>query len=122
MLLQGQEFLEGRYFDSDQILDWNFMKKHDGILQLFKDIISLRANSTGVSRGLTGEQTRVYHVNEDSKVLAYIRADRGGKGDDVIVVVNLKNETWEDYRIGLPSNGTWKVRIDTADPKYLPAV
>ena len=64
-------------------------------------------------RGLRGQSLNFHHVNNNDKVVAFHRWDQGGNGDDVIVVCNFKNQQWNDYRIGLPSDGVWKVRFNS---------
>ena len=44
--------------------------------------------------------------------------DAGGPGNSVLVVVNMAVEPREDYRIGLPAAGTWKVRFNSDSRHY----
>ena len=44
---------------------------------------------------------------------AFHRWDRGGPGDDVIVLANLKNRRYDDYNVGLPREGTWFLRFNS---------
>jgi 1,4-alpha-glucan branching enzyme len=113
MLFQGQEFLEGGWFRDTVPLDWDQRDEFHGIVRLYRDLIRLRLNREGLTRGLCGQSTQIYHLNDDRKVLAYHRWDKGGPGDDVVVVANLLHEVQHDYVIGFPTEGTWKLRFNS---------
>ena len=93
MLFQGQEFLEGDWFQDTVPLDWDLGEEFHGILRLYRDLIRLRRNRAGATRGLCGRGLEILHVNEADKVIAFHRWDRGGPGDDVVVVANFANRT-----------------------------
>ncbi|MBT5657629.1 MAG: 1,4-alpha-glucan branching protein [Phycisphaerae bacterium] len=113
MIFQGQEFLEDGWFTDSEPLDWGRAAENTGITALYRDLISLRLNKQGNTRGLTGENVNVHHVNDWDKVVAWHRWADGGIGDDVIVLANFRNQTWDDYRIGLPDEGLWKIRFNS---------
>jgi 1,4-alpha-glucan branching enzyme len=46
-------------------------------------------------------------------MIAFHRWDQGGPGDDVVVVANFSREAQDDYTLGLPSGGTWKLRFNS---------
>jgi len=118
MLFQGQEFLQDGWFRDDRPLDWHLAEAHKGIVQLYRDLIALRKNVSGWSKGLTGQGLLIYHVNDDNNVIAFQRWADHGPGDDVVAVVNMGVTDRESYRIGLPSSGTWKVRINSDSNLY----
>ncbi len=113
MLFQGQEFLEGEYFRDTVPVDWDQCHEFHGIIRLYRDLIRLRLNYDGVSRGLCGQFTQVYHLNEERKVIAFHRWDQGGPADDVVVVANFFHEPRADYVIGFPATGIWKLRFNS---------
>ncbi len=113
MLFQGQEFLEDEYFRDDVALDWSRKTTYPGIFKLYKDLVALRKNATGSTRGLSGFSTNVFHVNNTDKVVAFHRWQNGGELDDTIVVVNLSATTRLNYRIGMPRAGLWKCRFNS---------
>ncbi|MDB6155642.1 MAG: glgB, partial [Chthoniobacteraceae bacterium] len=63
MLFQGQTMLEDGWFQDTDPLDWNKTKRFAGVTRLYRDLIRLRLNLDGVSRGLTGQHITVHHVN-----------------------------------------------------------
>jgi len=122
MLFQGQELVEGSWFDDEDGLDWTLRHRHAGLLRLHRDLISLRRNTDDVSRGLRGENVTVHHVNTAAGVLGWHRWLDGGPRDDVIVLANFSTDTFPDYHIGVPRPGRWHVRFnsdwDGYDPEF----
>ena len=113
MLFQGQELLTDGWFRDTEPVDWSRMERHGGFRQLFRDLIRLRRDFDGATRGLTGQHTDVYHTNHEAKVLAFRRWSEGGPGGETVVVVNLRNTSYGAYRIGLPAAGRWRVRFNS---------
>lgn len=113
MLFQGQEFLQGDWFRDDVPLDWDLNEEYHGIVRLYRDLIRLRLNTDGLSRGLGGQNTQVLHAHPDNKIFAFHRWMNGGANDDVVVVVNLANKLWTKYRIGMPGEGNWALRFNS---------
>jgi 1,4-alpha-glucan branching enzyme len=122
MLFQGQELVEGSWFSDEDGLDWTLRHRHAGLLRLHRDLISLRRNTTDVSRGLRGEHVTVHHVNAVAKVLGWHRWLEGGPRDDVIVLANFSTAAFPDYHVGVPRSGRWRVRFnsdwDGYDPEF----
>ncbi|OGQ87024.1 MAG: 1,4-alpha-glucan branching protein [Deltaproteobacteria bacterium RIFOXYD12_FULL_56_24] len=113
MLFQGQEFLEGEWFRDTVPLDWDQCDEFHGIVRLYRDLIRLRLNRDGFTRGLCGQSTQVYHLHDEHKVIAFHRWDKGGPADDVVVVANFLHEPQEGYVIGFPAAGIWKLRFNS---------
>jgi 1,4-alpha-glucan branching enzyme len=113
MLFQGQEFLEGGWFRDTVPVDWDQRDEFHGIVRLYRDLIRLRLNREGFTRGLCGQFTQVYHLHDERKVIALHRWDRGGPADDVVVIANFSHEPQDGYVIGFPAAGTWKLRFNS---------
>jgi 1,4-alpha-glucan branching enzyme len=113
MLFQGQEFLEGNYFRDTVPVDWDQRDEFHGIVRLYRDLIRLRLNRDGFTRGLCGQFIRVFHLHDERKILAYHRWDKGGPADDVVVVANFFHEPQDGYVIGFPAAGNWKLRFNS---------
>ncbi|MCP4759918.1 MAG: 1,4-alpha-glucan branching protein [Planctomycetes bacterium] len=120
MIFQGQEFLEDEWFTDAEPLDWSRAETFSGITDLYRDLIAARLNKNGNTRGLTGEHVNVHHINDGDKVVGWHRWRDGGVGDDVIILANFRNQDWDDYRIGFPTGGTWKVRFNSDWTGYDP--
>jgi 1,4-alpha-glucan branching enzyme len=45
--------------------------------------------------------------------MAFNRWDRGGPGDDVVVIANFSHQPQEDYLVGLPAANGWTLRFNS---------
>ena len=113
LIFQGQEFLEGGWFRDTVPVDWDQNDEFHGIVRLYRDLIRLRTNQRGFTRGLCGQFTQVFHMLDESKVIAFHRWDKGGPADDVVVVANFSHEPQDGYIIGFPAAGSWKLRFNS---------
>jgi 1,4-alpha-glucan branching enzyme len=113
MLFQGQEFLEDEWFHDTDPIDWSKKERFHGIFLLYRDLIRLRRNLDRTTAGLRGDHVHVFHVNDYDKVIAYHRWHLGGPRDDVVVLVNMANRSYESYRLGFPRGGSWRVRFNS---------
>lgn len=120
MLFMGQEFLEYRPFPNSngypEPIDWSRKDTYRGIWTLYRDMINLRLNSSN-TRGLRGRNIHVLPVFSDN-VMVYHRWDQGGPGDDVIVVCNFSNQRFQNYQVGMPRPGMWRVRFNSDSRDY----
>lgn len=120
MLFQGQELLEDRCFQDKDPIAWSQVEEENGILRMYKDLIALRRNLSGVTQGLCGQNIHIYHSNNDSKLIAFHRWDKQGSTDSVVVVVNMANQNHEGYVIGFPRTGLWIPRFNSDSHSYSP--
>jgi 1,4-alpha-glucan branching enzyme len=120
MLFQGQELLEDRWFQDKVPVDWSRVEDEHGILGMYLDLIALRRNLSGVTRGLCGQNLHIYHFDDGAKLIAFHRWDKQGPTDSVVVVVNMTNQNRDGYRIGFPRTGLWKTRFNSDSYNYGP--
>jgi 1,4-alpha-glucan branching enzyme len=122
MLFEGQEILEDGWFRDDKPLDWSKLKTFQGINRLYRDLIHLRRNLHGNTKGLSGPYLHIFHVNNLDKIIAFHRWAEGGPKDDVIAIASFTNRAFEggDYRIGLPRGGNWVIRFNSDWKGYSP--
>jgi 1,4-alpha-glucan branching enzyme len=124
MIFQGQEMLETRAFGFNTPTNMDFGRAEDpnfkGIVQMYRDLIALRRNLGGKTRGLTGQNLNVFHTDNGNKTLAYHRWENGGPGDDVVVVANFSNVPIQGLNIGFPRGGTWHVLFNSGAQVYDP--
>ncbi len=118
MIFQGQEFLEDKWFVDTDPLDWDRAKEMESIITLYRDLMHLRRNIHGNTKGLTGQNIDIYHVNDADKIMAFHRWYDGGPGDSTIVVMNMRNSTVTDYTLGFPAAGHWSLRFDSHAKPY----
>lgn len=120
MLFQGQELLEDRWFQDKEPIDWSRVEDEHGILGMYRDLIALRRNRSGVTRGLCGQNIQICHFDDGAKLIAFHRWDQQGPTDSVMVVVNMTNENRDGYIIGFPRAGLWKTRLNSDSYNYGP--
>lgn len=113
MLFQGQELLEDRWFSDQDPIDWSRLEGFNGIYLLYRDLIALRRNKGGNSRGLLGRNIQIVHANQDDKVIAFHRWYDTSEEDGVFIVINFSNNIYSNYRIGLPAGGEWELRFNS---------
>ncbi len=116
MLFQGQEFIEDEYFQDTEPLDWKKQENHRGINRLVGDLIKLRTGDHDGGNGLRTQDINIIHLNQETKVLAYIR----GKGSEnpVLIVLNFSNQDRGGYGIGMDEGIDWKLRVYSVAKEY----
>ncbi len=118
MLLQGQEILQAESW-TDKLtpaVKWADAVTNAPVLAYYTDLLRLRRNLDGVSKGLLGDNVNVFHVNATAKVLAWQRW--GTPGDDAVVIANFSGTAFTSYIVGLPATGAWHVRFNGDNKKY----
>jgi 1,4-alpha-glucan branching enzyme len=101
MIFQGEEFLQPGWFDNsvhNNYLNWSLVTHHSGIVQLYKDLITLRKSYSALRSG----NVNVFHVNNNNKVIAY---HRWSGYQNMVVIANFGNTSYSNYEIGWPE---WK--------------
>lgn len=113
MLFQGQEFLEGGWFRDTVPVDWDRQEQFHGIVRLYRDLIHLRTNKTGETKGLTGQRVDFVYLDDRINLIAWLRRMDGGPGDDVFVAANFSNQKVSDIPMALPVAGQWKLLFNS---------
>ncbi len=121
LLFQGAEFGQYNEWNFQESLDWNLLefKPHKGIQQLIKDLNVLYKNENALS-DFQFEQKGfewIDYSDHENSVLVYRRIGKQAK-DQIIVACNMTPVAREDYRIGLPKEGTLKELFNSDDEKY----
>ena len=117
MIFQGQEFMEDEYFKDDVGLDWTKHEKMRGINRLAADLISLRTGRFESTQGLREQEIEILHLNQETKILAYKRAN-SDNFEPVLVILNLGNQDFENYKIGIDIEANWKLRFNSGWKGY----
>jgi 1,4-alpha-glucan branching enzyme len=118
MLFQGQELLEDRWFDDTVALDWEKAVTNRGTLRLHRDLIALRRDRAGTTKGLRGPNVAILRADQGAGLLAMHRWRDGGPGDDTVVVANFHDRPLDDVPIGFPAAGRWSVRFNSDASSY----
>ncbi|MCW5936641.1 MAG: alpha amylase C-terminal domain-containing protein [Fimbriimonadaceae bacterium] len=120
MVFQGQEILEDGWFADNDPVDWNKLNLYPGINLLYRDLIRMRRNLGGTTAGLKGQGLNLYKTDNAAKLIAFHRYDQGGVNDDVVVLLNFKNATVNNLRLGFPNAGRWRVVFNSDARVYSP--
>jgi len=118
MIFQGQPLLEDKWFSDTDPLDWSRQEQFAGFTNLHRDLIHLRRNWFGVTEGLQGQDVQIIRADNDKKVIVMHRYKDGGPKDSVVVVLNFSTETFDDYKVGFPRGGSWKLRFNSDNESY----
>jgi len=115
MLLQGQELMEDRRFGdaTGNRIQWDYRQDYLDYFLACRDMTWLRRRSPAL-RANAGQN--IFHVNEAANVVAWHRW--AGPDDDLIIVASFNNNSFENYCIGLPLDGTWMELINTDASVY----
>lgn len=116
MIFQGQEMLTTGHFSDSAELRWENATEQAAVVQLYRDLIALRTNRNGNGCALMTQDLEVMHANYLEKILVFSRGnDEEGY---FVVVVNLSNRAWDDYRFPLPHGGRWRLLFKADAPVY----
>jgi 1,4-alpha-glucan branching enzyme len=94
-------------------VDWDKEDEFRGIVRLYRDLIRLRLNRDGRTRGLCGQNVQLIRVDDANKMVIFRRWFEGGPGDDVVVVANFDRNPRENYEFGFPAAGAWKLHLNS---------
>lgn len=120
LLFMGSEFGQFKEWAYKEGLDWLLLdyEKHRQLQSFSKELNHFYTAHPAlwqIDYSWEGFQWISSDDNSNS-VIAFRRIDRDGK--DLITVFNFTPNDHEDYRIGVPEKGTYKVVMDTALKKY----
>ncbi|MDQ6479946.1 alpha-amylase family glycosyl hydrolase [Dyadobacter sp. LHD-138] len=118
MIFQGQPLLEDKWFSDSDPMDWSRLERFSGFINLHRDLIHLRRNWFGVTEGLQGQEVQIIRADDEKKVIVMHRYKNGGPKDSVVVILNFSTETFDDYKVGFPRPGSWKLRFNSDNENY----
>ncbi|WP_234417745.1 1,4-alpha-glucan branching protein GlgB [Miniimonas sp. S16] len=123
LLFMGQEFAQGAEWNEERGLDWWHMDDpgHHGVAELVRRLNTVYREHPALWADdfMPGGFQWLDANDGDHNVLAYLRTDAARGGDDVVVVVqNFSGMTHENYRVALPSGGTWREILNTDAEEY----
>jgi 1,4-alpha-glucan branching enzyme len=121
LLFQGGEFGQTSEWNFQTSLDWHLLQYdvHKGAQNLVKDLNKLYKKEPALYQKQFSHEgfEWIDHGDHQNSVLTYIRKGENEK-DNVIVVLNLTPVPRENYRIGLPKEGTLKEIFNSDATKY----
>ena len=121
LLFMGGEFAQEREWNHDHSLDWHLLDDpmHDGMRKLVRDLNAMyRAEPALHQRDCVPEGFRWINGGDvENNVFSFVRYGEDGTRP-VVVVSNMAPVVRDGYRLGLPSAGTWRERLNTDDTGY----
>ena len=121
LLFQGNEFGQTSEWDFNGSLDWHLLDYgvHKGAQTLVKDLNKLYKKEPALhEKQFSAEGFEwIDHGDHENSVMSYVRKGIHKK-DDVVIILNLTPIPRENYRIGLPREGTLKSVFNSDAEKY----
>ena len=121
LLFQGNEFGQTSEWDFNGSLDWHLLDYgvHKGAQTLVKDLNKLYKKEPALhEKQFSAEGFEwIDHGDHENSVMSYVRKGIHEK-DDVVIILNLTPIPRENYRIGLPKEGTLKSVFNSDAEKY----
>ncbi len=120
LLFMGQEFAQFKEWDYSAPLDWNLLDypKHKGMSEYVRALNRFYLKNPALWRLDHSWQGFSWIVHDDhcQSVIAFCRQD--GEGEELIAVCNFTPVDRTDYRIGVPSKGSWRVAFDSDSASF----
>ncbi len=120
LLFMGNEIAQSGEWNHDQSLDWHLLDRplHAGVQTLLRDLNTLYRGSPALYElDFSHEGFEWIDWNDrDSSVLSWLRRDNSG--NFVIAVCNLTPIIRENYRIGVPTGGSYREILNTDSGRF----
>ncbi|WP_330252560.1 1,4-alpha-glucan branching protein GlgB [Nocardia sp. NBC_00565] len=120
LLFMGQDFGQFREWSHDRGLDWHELENplHQGITTAIRDLNAVyRAHPALWSQDTApGGYSWIEADDREHSVLAFLRY--GSDGSVIACVFNFAGSVHGEYRVGLPSTGTWREILNTDAVAY----
>lgn len=111
-IVQGTEWMEDDGWEASKI-DWAHKSAYAGVYAYYRELIRLRTSEPAL---FANSPLWTYHVNDAMDVMAFERYQNGGKS--FVAVANLANDDRNGYRVGMPRDGVWRVRLNSSDAQF----
>jgi 1,4-alpha-glucan branching enzyme len=121
LLFMGQDFAQLREWSEERELDWYLLAEepHQQIHDYMKELLHMYKKYPALHE-LDHQWDGFEWINADDRersIFSYIRKSSDGK-KCMVCVLNFTPVAREDYRVGVPAPGSYKLLLNSDDPKY----
>lgn len=121
LLFMGGEFGQRQEWNHDSNLEWRLLQypTHQGVQRWIKDLNRFYRREPALNE-IDFENGGFEWINLDDweqSIISFIRKGRSTK-DIILVICNFTPLPRENYRVGTPVGGPWKVVLNSDDKKY----
>ena len=121
LLFMGQEFGQEREWSEARELDWFLLEKplNSGMLKYVSELLKIYKKYPCMHE-IDNSWGGFEWINADDKERSIYSFFRKSPTDErkLLFVLNMTPVKYEGYRIGVPDKGTYKVLLNSEDPKY----
>ncbi|MFI6365824.1 1,4-alpha-glucan branching protein GlgB [Nocardia sp. NPDC050630] len=120
LLFMGQDFGQFREWSHDRGLDWHELENplHQGITAAVRDLNAVYRTRPALWSQDTspGGYSWVQADDRENNVIAFLRY--GSDGSVIACIFNFSGSVHGEYRVGLPTAGTWREILNTDAAEY----
>jgi 1,4-alpha-glucan branching enzyme len=121
LLFMGGEFGQSSEWNHDKSLDWHLLEYnfHQGIYRIIKDLNHLYKTEPALYEFQFDDKGFEWldYSDRENSVMLYMR--KGWRSHDTLVIAcNFTPAVRHDYRVGIPTKGTWKEIFNSDNIKY----
>ena len=121
LLFMGQEFGQEREWSEDRELDWYLLEQpyHKNLQNYVKALLHIYKKYPSMYE-LDHSWTGFEWINADDaerSIFSFIRKSKNGK-NNLLFVCNFTPVEREDYRVGVPTGGKYKLVLNSDDAKF----
>ena len=121
LLFMGQEFAQLQEWSEERELDWYLLENpnHQKIQNWVKELLHLYRKNPCMYE-LDSEWGGFVWINADDadrSIFSFIRKSKDGK-NNMLFVINFTPVERPDYKVGVPKKKTYKLVLDSEDPKF----
>ena len=120
LVFMGQEFAQFIEWDYSKQLDWMLLdyEMHRKFHSYMKELGRLYLETPQLWQRDDGWEGFRWISADDTvqNIISFVRTDREGR--ELLIVCNLSPVRRENYRIGAPARGTYKVLLNTAEQRF----
>ena len=121
LLFMGQEFAQVQEWSEARELDWYLLEdpNHKKVQDWVKELLHLYTSKPCMYEQDTSWAGFEW-INADDKdrsIFSFVRKSKNGK-NNLLFVINFTPVAREDYRVGVPKNKTYKLVLNSEDPKF----